>query len=35
LRDLGFVSLGRDAAYYGYALALGGAEVRLLELAGA
>jgi penicillin-binding protein 1C len=32
LRDLGFQSLDRDADYYGYALALGGAEVSLLEL---
>lgn len=31
LRDLGF-SLTRDADYYGYSLALGGAEVTLLEL---
>ena len=32
LRRLGFASLARDADYYGYSLALGGAEVSLLEL---
>jgi penicillin-binding protein 1C len=32
LRELGFASLSREADYYGYALALGGAEVTLLEL---
>lgn len=32
LRRLGFASLVRDADYYGYALALGGSEVTLLEL---
>jgi penicillin-binding protein 1C len=32
LRDLGFTSLVREADYYGYALALGGAEVTLQEL---
>lgn len=32
LRSLGFKSLDRDADYYGYSLALGGAEVTLLEL---
>src|SRR5262249_28337060 len=35
LRALGFASLTRDADYYGYSLALGGAEVNLLELTGA
>lgn len=35
LRALGFDSLRRDADYYGYALALGGSEVTLLELANA
>jgi penicillin-binding protein 1C len=35
LRALGFASLTRDADYYGYSLALGGAEVSLLELTGA
>lgn len=34
LRALGFASLTRDADYYGYSLALGGAEVSLLELTG-
>ena len=32
LRDLGFASLARDAAYYGPGLALGDGEVTLLEL---
>jgi penicillin-binding protein 1C len=35
LRALGFASLERDAGHYGYALALGGADVMLLELANA
>jgi penicillin-binding protein 1C len=35
LRQLGFSTLTRDAEHYGYALALGGAEVTLLELANA
>jgi len=35
LRRLGFVSLTRDASYYGAGLALGDGEVSLLELAGA
>lgn len=33
LRDLGFVSLAKDATYYGPGLALGDGEVTLLELA--
>jgi penicillin-binding protein 1C len=33
LRRFGFVSLTRDAAHYGAAIALGGGEVRLTELA--
>jgi len=35
LHELGFASLGRDAAHYGLALALGSGEVTLEELAGA
>jgi len=35
LRALGFASLDEAADYYGYALALGGADVSLLELANA
>jgi penicillin-binding protein 1C len=35
LRALGFDSLDRDADHYGYALALGGADVSLLALANA
>lgn len=35
LRDLGFISLEKDAATYGVAIALGDGEVRLLELANA
>jgi penicillin-binding protein 1C len=35
LRALGFDSLTRDADHYGYALALGGSEVTLLELTNA
>ena len=35
LRALGFESLARDAHHYGYSLALGGAEVTLLELTNA
>ena len=35
LRALGFASLTEPADYYGYALALGGADVSLLELANA
>jgi penicillin-binding protein 1C len=35
LKRLGLSSLGQDADFYGYALALGGAEVSLLELANA
>jgi penicillin-binding protein 1C len=35
LRDLGFESLREDADYYGYALALGSADVTLWELANA
>jgi len=35
LRAVGFASLTRDADYYGYSLALGGAEVSLAELTGA
>lgn len=35
LRALGFASLTEPAAHYGYALALGGADVTLLELANA
>ncbi len=35
LKALGFDTLTRDADHYGYALALGGAEVTLLELANA
>lgn len=35
LHALGFASLARDADHYGYALALGGSEVTLLELANA
>ncbi len=35
LHDLGFLSLDRDASYYGLALALGSGEVRLRELAAA
>lgn len=35
LKRLGFDTLGRDADHYGYSLALGGAEVTLLQLANA
>ena len=35
LKDLGFDTLKRDADHYGYSLALGGAEVTLLQLANA
>ncbi|NWG40121.1 MAG: penicillin-binding protein 1C [Hydrogenophilaceae bacterium] len=35
LKKLGFSTLTRDADYYGYSLALGGAEVTLLELTNA
>ncbi len=35
LKDLGLESLNRDADHYGYSLALGGAEVTLLQLANA
>ncbi len=35
LRDLGLHSLRQEAAYYGYALALGSAEVSLLDLTNA
>ncbi len=35
LKKLGFSTLTRDADHYGYSLALGGAEVTLLELANA
>ncbi len=35
LRDFGFASLDRDAAYYGEGLALGNGEVTMLELANA
>lgn len=35
LKDLGFDALKRDADHYGYSLALGGAEVTLLQLTNA
>jgi penicillin-binding protein 1C len=35
LRDFGLDSLSRDGEYYGYGLALGGAEVRLAQLTNA
>jgi penicillin-binding protein 1C len=35
LKRLGFDTLGRDADHYGYSLALGGAEVTLLQLTNA
>jgi penicillin-binding protein 1C len=35
LRDLGLQSVAQDAGYYGYSLALGSADVRLLDLANA
>ena len=35
LKDLGFDALTREADHYGYSLALGGAEVTLLQLANA
>jgi penicillin-binding protein 1C len=35
LKQLGFSTLDRDADYYGYSLALGGAEVTLLDLTNA
>jgi penicillin-binding protein 1C len=35
LRDVGLPSVSQDAGYYGYSLALGSAEVRLLDLTNA